>query len=61
MSRYGIPTIRPRGINFGSRLEASWAYFFDFLKWDGTRTYRDFILKFPHKHILVEVKGTTDF
>jgi hypothetical protein len=58
----GIPTIY-RGIWFRSRLEAKWAAFFDNLGWrwdyepfDLNGYIPDFVLDFPHRPMLVEVK-----
>jgi len=63
----GIPTIGPRGIQFRSRIEAHWAYLFDELGWDWEYEpidlngyIPDFVLKFPPRHVLVEVKGETE-
>jgi hypothetical protein len=57
----GIPT-RYAGVRFRSRLEATWAGFFDFLGWpweyepiDLDRYIPDFVLRL-HKPLLVEVK-----
>lgn len=67
---HAIPTIGPRGIQFRSRLEARWAYFFDMLKWDweyepiDLKGYiPDFIISFPKQSskLLVEVKGELDY
>lgn len=66
-TKAAIPTNGPRGIRFRSRLEAQWAYFFDFVGWNweyepfDLRGYiPDFILKFAKVEILVEIKGTLD-
>jgi len=68
MSTYtNIPTIGIYGIQFRSRIEAKWAEMFTKLGWvweyepfDLKGYIPDFIIKFPHKHLLVEVKGDTD-
>lgn len=61
---YGIPTTY-RGLNFRSRLEATWAAFFDLVKWEWK--YEPFDLKGyipdfllvrpPNWEMLVEVKS----
>jgi len=60
--REGIPT-KYAHINFRSRLEAQWAHFFDELGWpweyepfDLNGYIPDFVVKFPHAPLLVEVK-----
>lgn len=60
---YGIPTTY-KGINFRSRAEARWAYFFDRLKWpwlyepiDCAGYIPDFLLTFDNQPVIVEVKG----
>ena len=67
MATSAIPTTGINGIRFRSRIEAQWAEMFTKLGWEweyepiDLKGYiPDFILKFPHKHILVEVKGDTD-
>jgi hypothetical protein len=57
-----------RGIKFRSRLEATWAAFFDELKWDWSYEpfdlngwVPDFILTFPHDSLLVEIKPGLEF
>jgi hypothetical protein len=64
MSTNSIPTTGINGIRFRSRIEATWAEFFTKLGWDWEYEpldlngyIPDFIVKFPHKHLLVEVKG----
>lgn len=63
----GIPTTY-RGVRFRSRLEAKWAAFFDALEWpwvfephDLNFYIPDFVLRFPHAPIVVEVKPETEF
>ena len=58
----GIPT-KYAHINFRSRLEAHWAHFFDEIDWPweyepfDLRGYiPDFVIKFPHAPLLIEVK-----
>jgi hypothetical protein len=67
MATSAIPTTGINGIRFRSRIEAQWAEMFTKLGWEweyepiDLKGYiPDFILKFPHKHVLVEVKGDTD-
>lgn len=67
MSNSAIPTIGINGIQFRSRIEAQWAEMFTKLGWDweyepfDLKGYiPDFIIKFPYKHVLVEVKGDTN-
>lgn len=62
---YGIPT-EYRGIRFRSRTEARWAAFFDMLPWpwvyepiDLSGYIPDYILRFEHADLLVEVKPAT--
>lgn len=62
----GIPTMFV-GVRFRSRLEARWAALFDELKipWeyeptDLVRYIPDFILNFPRKRLLVEIKPTDE-
>lgn len=59
---YGIPTTY-RGLNFRSRLEATWAAFFDLVEWEWRYEPRDlkgyipdFVLRW-NRPLLVEVKG----
>lgn len=66
-----IPTQGPKGIIFRSRLEATWAYFFNDVmewKWDYEppeivlRGYiPDFIVTFGDVKLLIEIKGESDF
>jgi len=67
MSTHSIPTTGIQGIRFRSRIEAQWAEMFTKLGWeweyepiDLNGYIPDFIIKFPYKHLLVEVKGDTD-
>jgi hypothetical protein len=67
MSTNSIPTTGINGIRFRSRIEAIWAEMFTKLGWeweyepiDLNGYIPDFIIKFPYKHLLVEVKGDTD-
>lgn len=67
MSTYSIPTTGIQGIRFRSRIEAQWAEMFTKLGWEWEYEpielngyIPDFIIKFPYKHLLVEVKGDTD-
>lgn len=67
MATSAIPTIGINGIRFRSRIEAQWAEFFTKLNWEwqyepfDLKGYiPDFILMFPNRHILVEVKGDTN-
>lgn len=67
MSTYSIPTTGINGIRFRSRIEAQWAEMFTKLGWDWEYEpidlngyIPDFIIKFPNKHLLVEVKGDTN-
>ena len=67
MATSAIPTTGINGIRFRSRIEAQWAEMFTKLGWEweyepiDLKGYiPDFILKFPHRHLLVEVKGDTD-
>jgi len=67
MATSAIPTTGINGIRFRSRIEAQWAEMFTKLGWEweyepiDLKGYiPDFILKFPHRHVLVEVKGDTD-
>ena len=55
-----------RGLRFRSRLEATWACFFDLLQWpweyeplDLKGYIPDFVLSFKHESVLVEVKPLT--
>ena len=64
---HGIPTVGPKGIQFRSRIEAQWAYVFEALKWkweyepyDLPGYIPDFIVTFPNKQVLVEVKGAVN-
>lgn len=57
-----IPTLYA-GIRFRSRLEATWAAFFDLCHWPWTYEpmdlagyIPDFVLRFPHEAVLAEVK-----
>jgi len=66
MSTNSIP-ITINGIRFRSLIEARWAEMFSKLGWDWEyepielKGYiPDFIIKFPNRHMLVEVKGETD-
>ncbi len=63
----GIPT-EYKGYRFRSRLEATWAKFFDSIKWpwqyepiDLEGYIPDFILEFPWQPLLVEVKPVLVF
>ena len=56
-----------RGTRFRSRLEARWAAFFDALNWEWAYEpidldwyIPDFILRFPHAPVVVEVKPDMD-
>ena len=67
MNTHNIPTTGIQGIRFRSRIEAQWAEMFTKLGWDWEYEpidlngyIPDFIIKFPYKHLLVEVKGDTD-
>jgi hypothetical protein len=67
MSTHSIPTTGIQGIRFRSRIEAQWAEMFTKLGWEWEYEpielngyIPDFIIKFPYKHLLVEVKGDTD-
>lgn len=62
-----IPTTY-KGYQFRSRLEARWAAMFDLLEWpwlyepfDLDGYIPDFVLNFPYKPVLVEVKPEIDF
>ena len=62
MSPHGIPT-EYNALRFRSRLEATWARFFDAMEWpwkyepfDYEGYIPDFVLLMPHGNILVEVK-----
>ena len=62
-----IPTTY-KGITFRSRNEARWAAFFDLLKWqweyepfDLKGYIPDFVIRFKHYPLLIEVKHETDF
>ena len=62
MSNHGIPT-EYKSLRFRSRLEATWARFFDAVEWpwkyepfDYDGYIPDFALLFPGGHILAEVK-----
>lgn len=66
MSTNSIP-ITINGIRFRSLIEARWAEMFSKLGWDWEYEpielngyIPDFIIKFPHMHLLVEVKGETN-
>jgi len=66
MSTNSIP-ITVNGIRFRSLIEARWAEMFSKLGWQWEYEpielngyIPDFILKFPHRHLLVEVKGETN-
>lgn len=63
MTEYGAIPTKYKGLQFRSRLEAQWAAFFDLLGWkweyepfDLNGYIPDFILKFKHRNILVEIK-----
>ncbi len=65
MAMNAIPT-EYAGIRFRSRLEATWASFFDMMQWgwfyepvDLIGYIPDFILVFPFRKVLVEVKPVT--
>jgi len=67
MSTHSIPTTGIQGIRFRSRIEAQWAEMFTKLGWvweyepiELNGYIPDFIIKFPYKHLLVEVKGETN-
>jgi len=67
MSTHSIPTTGIQGIRFRSRIEAQWAEMFTKLGWeweyepiDLNGYIPDFIIKFPYRHLLVEVKGETN-
>jgi hypothetical protein len=67
MASSGVPTVGPRGIRFRSRIEAKWAYIFEYFGWtweyepfDLQGYIPDFIVTFATTQVLVEVKGTTD-
>lgn len=64
MNTQGIRTLGPRNIHFRSRVEAQWAYIFDFFKWnweyepvDLKGYIPDFIITFGNDELLVEIKG----
>jgi hypothetical protein len=66
MSTNSIP-ITINGIRFRSLIEARWAEMFSRLGWEWEYEpielngyIPDFIIKFPYKHLLVEVKGETN-
>lgn len=66
MSTNSIP-ITVNGIRFRSLVEARWAEMFSKLGWQWEYEpielngyIPDFIIKFPHRHLLVEVKGETN-
>jgi hypothetical protein len=66
MSTSSIP-ITINGIRFRSLIEARWAEMFSKLGWDWEYEpielngyIPDFIIKFPNRHLLVEVKGETN-
>ncbi len=63
-----IPTIGPNGIQFRSRIEATWAFFFDKLGWEweyeafDLKGYiPDFVLLFGDEKVLVEIKSELDY
>ena len=63
-----IPTLGPKGVRFRSRIEATWAHFFDNLGWEWEYEFGDldgyipdFIVTFPEKTIAFEVKSDGDF
>ncbi len=67
MSNHAIPIVGAKGIRFRSLIEARWAEMFTSLGWEWEyepielKGYiPDFILMFPQKQILVEVKGDTN-
>jgi hypothetical protein len=67
MEKSGIPTTYS-GYKFRSRLEATWACFFDQCEWkwkyepiDLKGYIPDFIVSHPHADILIEVKPATNY
>ena len=67
MSTHSIPTTGINGIRFRSIIEAKWAVMFTKLGWyweyepiELNGYIPDFIIKFPNRHLLVEVKGDTN-
>lgn len=64
--RKGIPTLY-QGVLMRSRTEARWAALFDDLDWDWDYEpmdlpgwIPDFVLRFPHAPLLVEIKSTSE-